>query len=427
MAVGPEPGTGRAGGTRRAGGGLLRRVLGPLDPLTAHNFLIDAAAVGFFAVFQALTAPFIAVVAVRRGAVPWEVGVLAASPCVAMLLSGWYARLTEGRRLVPFVAWTTGVARLALLITGWAHGLGAYMLSYLGFNVLTATSNPAYTAIERAIYHQRSRGQLMAGVRFVLGLCQFGGTLLAGRLMDHYGPGPVFSVAVGFGLGSALVFSRMREPAGTTAVRPTRARAGTPAWRLLRLDPRFGRLILAVTLAGGGNLLVAPGYPLYQVHVLHLTNGGVAWLTAIWALAWTVCYPVWGRICDRRRPAHAIAAGMACYLVPATLYALHGGFAAVAVAAWMQGVGDSGLDAGWQNHVMRLAEDRIAAYAGAYYTFLGMRGTIAPLVGAAIISRWGLTPLFVTTLVLVALGLGVASRLPDHPLPTAAPATAVAD
>ena len=413
-AVDPGPGRWRV---VRAGSGIVRRLLGPLDPLTAHNFLIDAGAVGLFAVFQALTAPFIAVVAVRRGAVPWEVGVLAASPCAAMLFSAWYARLAEGRRLVPFVSWTTGVARLALLVTAWVHGLGAYMLSYLGFNVLTATSNPAYTAIERAIYHQRWRGQLMAGVRFVLGLGQFAAMLIAGRLMDHYGPGPVFTLAVAFGLGSARVFSRMREPAAAAPVRPAGGGRRTSAWQLLRLDPRFGRLILAITLGGGGNLLVQPGYPLYQVHVLHLDNGAVAWLTAVWALAWTVCYPLWGRICDRRRPAIAVVAGLACYVLPPTLYALHGTFVAIVVAAWMQGVGDSALDAGWQNHVMRLAEDRIAEYAGAYFTFLGMRGTVAPLLGAAIVSRWGLTPLFAATVVLILSSLAVARHLPDGPLP----------
>ncbi len=394
---------------------LLRRLLPvPLDPLTTHNFVIDAGAVAFFAVFQALTAPFITVVAVRRGAVPWQVGVLAAAPCVAMLLSGWYARLAEGRRLVPLVSWTTGIARLFLLVTAWAHGLFAYMLSFLGFNLLSAASNPAYTAIERAIYHQRWRGQLMAGVRFVLGLGQFAATLLAGHLMDRYGPGPVFTAAVGFGLCSAVVFARMREPVIDARPRERPAgRSATSAWRLLREDPRFARLILAVMLAGGGNLLVQPGYPLYQVHTLHLTNGAVAWLTAIWALAWTACYPIWGRVCDRRRPALVILIGVACYLAPPLCYALHGSFGVIILGAWMQGVGDSALDSGWQNHTMRLAGERIGAYAGAYFTFLGIRGTIAPLVGAAIISRFGLEPLFLTTLAVIALGVFAARHLPD--------------
>jgi MFS family permease len=393
-------------------GAVWRRLRGVLDPLTAHNFAVDAGAIGLYAVFQALISPFIAVVAVRRGAVPWEVGALAAAPCAAMLLSGWYARLAEGRRLVPFVSATTGAARLFLLVTAWAHGMAAYILSYLGFSVLTAASNPAYAAIERGIYREQWRGRLMAGVRVVLGFFQFGAMLAAGRLMDRYGAGPTWSLAVAFGLGSAGVFLLMREPA--PAGRRHEGRQ-VPALALLRQDPRFQRVILAVMLAGGGNLLVQPGYPIYQVHRLHLENGAVALLSAIWALAWTVCYPLWGRVCDTARPAHAVAAGFACYLVPPLCYAAGGGLPVLLVAACVQGMGDSALDAGWQNHVMRLAQDRIGAYAGAYYTFLGVRGTAAPLLGAAIISRFGLVPLFLGGAVLVAAGLAVAHQLPDAP------------
>jgi len=396
---------------------LARRLRGVFDPLTARNFTIDAGAAGLFAIFQALTAPFILVLAVRRGAVPWEIGVIAAAPCTAMLLSGWYGRLAEGRPQVPLVAWTSGAARLFILITAWAHGMAAYMLSYIGFNLLTAAANPAYTYIERAIYRERWRGRLMSGVKFVLGFCQFGATLVAGGMMDRYQAGPVFTIAVAFGLGSAVLFSFMRPPkhaAPTPTPAPERAMglAAAP-----RRDPRFARLLLAITLAGGGNLLVQPGYPIYQVDQLHMSNVHVAWLTAAWSLAWMICYPIWGRVCDSRRPAHAIAAGFACYLVPPLLYALGAGLGGAVLAALVQGIGDSAVDCGWQNHTMRLAGGRIGAYAGTYFTFLGIRGTAAPLLGAAIISRFGLVPLFASGLALVAAGLIVARRLPDAPLP----------
>ena len=400
----------------------LRRVL---DPLTARNFAIDAGAGGLFAVFQALTAPFISVVAVRRGAVPWEVGLLAAAPCAAMLLSTWYARLAARGRLVPLVAWSTGAARCLLLATAWAHGLGLYIGAYVGFNLLTAASNPAYTAIEHAIYRQRWRGRLMAGVRTILGFFQFAAMLAAGRLMDRYGPGPVFSAAVVFGVASSALFALVRLPPRPQPQPQPQPQPAAPvrvgAVALARSDPRFGRLILAVMLAGGGNLLVQPGYPLAQVHRLHLSDAEVSLLAAAWAMAWTICYPLWGRLCDRRRPAQAIALGFACYLVPPLCYALGGGLHALLLAGVLQGVGDSALDAGWQNHVMRLGGERTGQYAGAYFTFLGIRGTAAPLLGAAIISRFGLVALFVSGIVLVAAGLAVARHLPDAPLDPGAP------
>ncbi len=395
--------------------GWRDRLRGVFDPLTAHNFLIDSGAAGLFAIFQALTAPFILVLAVRRGAVPWEIGLITASPFAAMLLSGWYGRLAEGRPQVAIVSWTTGVARLFLLLTAWAHGMATYMLSYVGFNLLSAASNPAYTAVERAIYHERWRGRLMSGVKFVLGFFQFAATLAAGGLMDRHGAGAVFTLAVGFGVASALLFSRVRLPASAPPAQSRAATREAGAAAAPQRDPRFARLLLALMLAGGGNLLVQPGYPIYQVDRLHMNNVHVAWLTAAWSLAWMVCYPLWGRVCDRRRPAQAIAAGLTCYLVPPLVYALGTGLAGTMVAAWMQGVGDSAIDCGWQNHTMRLARGRIGAYAGAYFTFLGLRGTLAPLLGALIISRFGLLPLFACGIGLIAAGLLVARRLPDAP------------
>ncbi len=388
----------------------LRKSLGPV---TAHNFLIDASAAGLFAIFQALTAPFVAVVAVRRGATPLEIGLIAAAPSVAMLLSAWYARLAERWSRVGIVSWCTGIARLFLLVTGWTHGMGLYLLSFLGFNVLSAASNPAYTSLERDLYHQNWRGRLMAGVRFTLGLCQFATMLVAGQLLDRWGAGPVFSLAVVFGLGSAAVFSRMREPARPPAAE---RRRGPGLRATLAGDPRLRRMLVAVMLAGGGNLLVQPGYPIYQVHVLHLNNEGIALLTAMWSVAWMVGYPLWGRLCDRSRPARAVAAAFLLYLFPPLCYALGGHLGLLLVASGLQGLGDSALDCGWQNHAMRLANERIDAYAGVYFAFLGMRGTVAPLLGAVVISRWGLRPLFLGGMALVASGVVVARHLPDGPL-----------
>ena len=395
---------------------MWRRLTAALGPQTAHNFAVDAFAAGFFAIFQGLTSPFIAVIAVRRGAVPWQIGWITAVPATALLLATWYGRLAEGRSRVPLVVFATGIARLFLLAAGWAHGVWVYLLSYTAFNAVNAAGSPAYTAIERNIYHEKWRGQLMGGVKFVLGLCQFLTMLVAGPLLDRYHAGPVFTVAVLFGLASAGTFALMREPASPP--RPKTGGATSPR-ALLAADPRFARMVLAVTLVGGANFLVAPAYPIYWVHRLHLTNAHVAWINAAYSLAWMACYPLWGRLCDRRRPAAAVLAGLASYVGPPLLYAIGANLPLALLGGWMQGMGDSALDVGWQNHVMRLGGPRVGTYAGAYYTFMGVRGTIGPLLGSLIVLRFGLEPVFLVALALIACGLWVARRLPDGPLDAA--------
>jgi MFS family permease len=397
---------------------VISRLRATLGAPTLRNFGLDAGSTALFAVFQALISPFVLVVAVRRGAVPWEVGLIAAAPNAAMLLSAWYARLAEGRPLVAWVALTTAAGRLLMLLAAWSRHMGLYIGAYAASGLLQAAANPAYTAIERAIYEQRWRGQLMAGVRSILGLIQFGATLAAGTLLDRFGTARTWTAAVIFGVASSALFSRLREPprAARAAAAAIPARRPGGALSLLRADGRFRALILAVMLAGGGNLLVSPGYALYQVHRLHLSDGGVAALTAVWALAWTVCYPIWGRVCDRHRPATVITLSFACYALPPLCYAAGAGFHLLLAAYVVQGVGDSALDAGWQNHVMRLAGDRTGTYAGAYFTFLGMRGTAAPLLGSLLAARLGLRALFLTGAACVLAGLACARHLPDGPL-----------
>jgi len=175
--------------------------LSPAERRTlACNFTVDAVTAWLYAVFAGLTGPFLAILAVRRGAPPWAVGWLAAAPYVGLLFASWYGRWTERRRKVPIVVWTNALARPLLAVAGWTSGVGWYLAAVTGWNLLSAVGGPAYTAVEQAIYHRRWRGRLMGGVRFMLGLGQFVATLAAGRALHRWGSGPVFTVAAAFGV-----------------------------------------------------------------------------------------------------------------------------------------------------------------------------------------------------------------------------------
>ena len=369
-----------------------------------------------YAVFAGLTSPFLSIIAVRRGAVAWEIGWLAAAPYVGLLFASWYGRAAEGRPKVPIVVWTNALARPLIALAGWTSNIGLYLGAITAFNFLAAAGAPAYTAVEQAIYHQQWRGRLMGGVRFMLGLGQFAATLVAGQALHRYGAGPVFSVAAGFGVLSALGFLLIREPAASIARGPVPPDRHPTGMQILRNNRPFVRLLLAVTLAGGGNLLVQPGYPIYQVHVLHLGDVDIAYLSALWALAWMLSYPLWGLLCDRKRPAHAVLGAFTAYIVPPLVYALHPGLGGVLVAAFAQGVGDAGIDAGWQNHVMRLTQQHLSSYAGTYLSWMGIRGTAAPMLGALMIGVLGLHTVFVVSLLPIIAGAVLAWNLPEMPL-----------
>ncbi|MDI3280972.1 MAG: MFS transporter [Bacillota bacterium] len=398
---------------------LRPRFLDPVDPTTRHNLKVDIFAAAFFAAFFGLTIPFLGPLVIRMGGSPSLVGLIAAGPFLGLLLAGVWGHLSEGRPKLPYVVVPALLARLLFLPLAFTvHPTGFAALAVLYF-LINGIQLPAYTALMQRIYPREFRGRLMALVRVVLGLVQVGALRLAGGLMDQTGHRAPFLAAALLGGAGALVFSRIREPLLPEEEEnpaPT-ATSASPLWssfqamrRILNGDRRFARFELGFMIFGLGNLLLLPVYTIFQVKTLGLNNSQVAWVTITWSIAWLWGYLLCGQAVDSFGPRKIVLAGVGFYaLVPLAYLAGHN-YLAVLIGSAFLGLGDAAVELGWMNEVISLAPGQVSTYAGIHLSLLGLRGSLAPLLGPYLALAWGTDPVLLLGLGLLLLGLGVLSE-----------------
>lgn len=373
----------------------VRRFFGELDPPVRRNFASDAGAAALFGLFFGATLPFAPVIAIRLGAAPWKVALITAAPFVGMLFSGYWGHLSVRMARVPLVAYPIMAARALFFALALVHDPDVFVILIMVYYLAVAVAGPAYTALVENIYPPSCRGRLLGTTRLVAGLCQMLVLLVAGRAMDRWGHGPVYAVGATLGVGCGLVLARIREPASACACSGAGRFSLYEQWQRLAQDRFFFLFELGFTVFGFGNLLLQPLYPIYQVQVLHLDVTRVALVALAWSVANFVGTMFWGGTIDRGgRPVSAVLAGAVCYLVLPLAYFFGKSFPFVLLGGLLLGFGDAAVDMGWMNQVMRAGRERVASYAGVHLTLLGVRGTLAPLLGPALIPALGLSNIF---------------------------------
>lgn len=395
---------------------LRPRFLDPVDPTTRHNLKVDIFAAAFFAAFFGLTIPFLGPLVIRMGGSPSLVGLIAAGPFLGYLLAGVWGHLSEGRPKLPYVVVPALLARLLFLPLAFtAHPASFTALAVLYF-LINGIQLPSYTALMQRIYPGEFRGRLMALVKVVLGLVQVGALRLAGELMDQWEYRGPFLAAALLGGAGALIFSRIHEPLAPSEEEgksPTPAlTSSSPLWaslqamgRILNVDRRFARFELGFMIFGLGNLLLLPVYTIFQVKTLGLNNSEVAWVTITWSIAWLWGYLLCGQAVDSFGPRKIILAGVCSYALVPLAYLTGHNYPAVLVGAAFLGLGDAAVELGWMNEVISLAPSQVSTYAGIHLSLLGLRGSLAPLLGPYLTLIWGTDPVLFLGLGLILLGL----------------------
>ncbi len=209
-------------------------------------------------------------------------------------------------------------------------------------------------------------------------------TPLAGQLLDTLGYRVVFPVAGALGVVSVLIFSRLHLGAEPVPSLAKRSLGGI--WRIARDDRRFAIYLVGLVLYGFGALVASPFYPLVQVNRLELSYTVIGALGVAQSLAWILGLPFWGRLLDRRGPLWLLRLGVLMNaFVPFTYIWATSGWM-LAPAFIFTGLVLGSFDLGIINAGIQLApRDRVLEYTGLQTTVVGIRGIIAPFVGAALL------------------------------------------
>ncbi len=375
------------------------------DQRLRHNFTHHIIADSLFALFAGSAFPFIVPTLIRLGASDLWVGAAQATPFIGLLFSMYWGHFSEGRPKVPIIVYSSIAARLIFMILAMMVNPVAFVGVYVVYQLVINIGGPAFPGLMHKIYPAEFRGRMIGTTRLFLGAMQIAATFVAGRNLDRLGHRLTWSLAACLAIASALVFSRIREPQEPerSAKRPTFS--FREQVELLGRDRAFLLFLLGCTVMGLGNLISSPAIPLYQVKQLALGSQQLATASMVYTAFWLGSYPIWGWVIDRLKPLYAVIGAVLLFALANFSYSLGLGFVSVLLASALFGVGDSGLDLGWNNQVMRLTAHQVSTYSGIYLTFLGLRGTIGPLLGSLLLPLIGLRSIFLVSTVIVIIGL----------------------
>jgi MFS family permease len=313
-----------------------------------------------------------------------DVAIVVAGPFIGNLLSPVFAYLLAHVPIVRVVAGAASLSRFVFMVSVLLAATPFMLaLTSVTFWIITVSNIAAYTALMQGIYPDRERAFAMGNVRVGASIAGIAAAALAGTFIDVVPVQWVFGAAALVGLPGALAFFwiRYEGPAAPPARRPALAIA-----RDVWADLRYRKLLLAFTLFGTGNLMNFAVFPILLVDHFDASNGFVGTLAIVQSATQIVAYPVIGRIIDRGSTLRqTLIATLLTLLVPIGYLVAPSTWALLPVAVIIGVAVSSGELTAFTNIVHMAPRARIAEYAAANAFLLGVRGTAAPFIAAALL------------------------------------------
>ncbi|TME88058.1 MAG: MFS transporter [Chloroflexi bacterium] len=349
-----------------------------------RNFRIDLFSALGAGAFVSVLIAFMPVVVRRMGGSTTDVAIVVAAPFIGNLLSPISAYLLAHLPIVRVVAGAASLSRFVFLIAVLLAATPFMLaLTSVAFWIITVSNIAAYTALMQGIYPDRERASAMGNVRVGASVAGIGSAALAGSFIGVVPAQWVFAAAALIALPCALAFFAIRYdgPAAPPARRPA-LEIARDVWA----DRRYRKLLLAFAIFGTGNLMNFAVFPIMLVDHFDASNAFVGTLAIVQSATQIVAYPVVGRLIDRGSTLRqTLIATLLTILVPIGYLVAPGTWALLPVAVII-GVGvSSGELTGFTNIVHMAPHGRIGEYAAANAFLLGVRGTAAPFLAAALL------------------------------------------
>lgn len=383
-----------------------------------ENVRKDAASAALAGVYVGILGPFIGLVAAKTlHASVFLIAIIVAAPFIGNMLTPLWVHWMHGKPKIPFVVIPGAAARslylLMLLVRSAPEYAGVVFLA----NVFEASSGPGYSAVMERIYPRKLRGRIMSGVRVARTLVVIGITLVAGRVLDHWGYHEVFAAAGICGLAASFIFSRMRAPGDRDELERQRPQAKRgDAWRIFRSDHAYRRFALAIFVYGLGNLLISPIYPLFVSHTLRITYAEQGILSFVSSVAALAGFLFWGRFIDRRGSVRCVFTCIGLVAIKPLIYFFAPNYIWLIPAAVIDGASSAGIEIGYINSILSFSPpEMVPAYQSLHASMLGIRGVAAPLLAGLLVTllqahHLGFRPAFIVSAAIILTGLVMGRR-----------------
>ena len=323
------------------------------------------------------------------------IGLMTAAPFIGNMFALFWANAMEGRRKMPYVVWSCAGARALFVLALFATTSVKFALLVSTIQIIATVASPAYAAILKEVYPDEHRGRIMAYIRVPLAFTTFASTLIVGQLLKHKTLDftHIFPIAGLLGVASALTFGTVRT-APVDPKHPKNQRTSTLKFlkdtlAIFHEDRNYAWFALSVFTFGFGNLLVVPLYPVFQVDRLHISAAQVATLSNAATVIWMFSYFYWGKYVDTRSPLKAVVINVVLVsLVPLNYFFARNVWMLLPTAL-INGVTMGGVELSYFNSILHFArEGKESQYQALHSFLLGIRGTTAPFIGAAMVTAF---------------------------------------
>jgi MFS family permease len=373
---------------------------------------VDMSAAVLTAIFTGLTLPFVGIILRRElGATPFQLSILASANAACLLLSLLLVRVVDTRRPLPYVVWPLFLARGLLLLAPLVHSPWPFVGLLVAGTLLGTVHGPAQTALVEQLYPKPERGRALGTVRTVGAILAIGLGAITGHLLGWFSWRWVFAGAALVGMAASLRLRSLPVSERSAASTPAPGASFSDAWRTLRDDHRYRRLLLGSSVFGAGIWIQMPATPLLLADVLHATTAQVGLFAAAAAVAALGGNLVWGRLADGRSSLRALQAVYLVGMLTPLIYFFSRTPWMLIGAAITESLMATGLDLVWMLVVIDFAGRRSTAqYAAIGATLAGVRGVVGPFLGVAVIHTLGVHAVFLVAAAFMATGAWLVSR-----------------
>ena len=390
-----------------------------------RNFRIDTFSAICGGVYIAVLVTFMPIVVRRLGGSTSDVAIVVAAPFVGHLLSPISVYLLAGFPQVRVVAGTVTLAR-ATFLAGVLFAVTPLMLAVttVVFFIISVANIGAYTALMQGIYPDRERAQAMANVRIGGAIAGIVAAAVAGTFIDVIPASWVFAAAALVGLPGAIAFFWVRyDGSAKLAARRSFGVIARDVWA----DHKYRRLLLSFTVFGMGNLMNVAVYPILLVDHFNASNSFIGAMTAVSSATMIVAYLVWGRMIDRGSSVRlTLVNTVVTLLVPIGYIAAADVWLLIPVAI-VAGIVNAGGEITFFTNIVQMApRERIGEYATAQSLLMGLRGTAAPFVAAALLGFADPRVVLLIGVVFMTAGCAIMAGAVRVIAPAATPAARVA-
>jgi MFS family permease len=173
--------------------------------------------------------------------------------------------------------------------------------------------------------------------------------------------------------------------------------------QIVRQDRTFLMYLATMVVYGLGGVMALPLYPIVQVSHLQLSYTQIGYLGLIQSAFWLAGFAFWGRLLDQRGPIWLLRVAMLLAAVVPFMYSVASNVWLLIPAFVAQGLLQGAFELGATNAGIGLArQGRVLEYTALQTATMGLRGMIAPFIGAALLGAgMPLAWVFVISTVLV--------------------------